>query len=170
MHGAGICAAIALFSIIAGMTARAQVFPYTESPYGPRYYLGDEDARLGHAHLVRGNYGLGEVYFRRAVETTPQNGAAWLGLAACYDRLGRFDLAETAYRRAEKLGGVNPALLNNHGYSHLLRGQVRKARSLFYRAAALAPDNPTIVNNITMLEAGQGYFWGTAPYLWGWPQ
>jgi Tfp pilus assembly protein PilF len=146
----------------------AEPWAYIEPEYGPRFYLGDEDARLGRAHFLHGDYGLAEVRFRRAVEATPRNGAAWVGLAACYDRLGRFDLAERAYRRAAELSGLNYVILNNHGYSYLLRGRVRQARKLLYRAAQLAPDNPTVANNIAILHSGQAYFWGAGPYIWGW--
>jgi len=61
----------------------AEPWPFVERPAGPRYYLGDEDSRLGHENFLAGNYGNAEYYFRRAVEITPQNGAAWLGLASC---------------------------------------------------------------------------------------
>jgi Flp pilus assembly protein TadD len=69
---------------------------------------------------VRGDYGLAEQYYRRAVEATPQNGSAWIGLAAAY-RLGRFDLADLAYRHAIRLEGENYIILNNWGYSCLKR-------------------------------------------------
>lgn len=147
--------------------AASEPFPYIEPEYGPRFYLGDEDARLGRAHFLQGDYGLAELYFQRAVEITPQNGAAWVGLAASYDRLGRFDLAERAYRRAARLSGLNYVILNNHGYSYLLRGRVRRAEKLLYQAARLAPYNPTIANNIAILHSGQGYFWGEG-YVWDW--
>jgi tetratricopeptide (TPR) repeat protein len=143
--------------------------PYIAPEFGPRFYLGDEDARLGRDHFINGNYGLAETYFRRAVEVTPQNGAAWVGLAASYDRLGRFDLAERAYRYAARLSGPNYVILNNHGYSYLLRGRVRKAAELLYRAAELAPFDPTVANNIAVLNSGQAYFWGAGPYILGWP-
>ncbi len=157
-----------LLALAGAAASHAEPWPYIESGSGPRFYLGDEDTRLGKEHFLSGNYGLAENYFRRAVETTPQNGAAWLGLASSYDRLGRFDLAERAYRHAERLFGRNPLVLNNHGYSYLLRGRRREARRLLHRAAELAPGDPTIANNIVMLQTGQAYFWGYAPYLWGW--
>lgn len=149
--------------------AAAEPRAYIESEYGPRFYLGDEDARLGRVHFLHGDYGLAEKHFRRAVEATPRNGAAWVGLAACYDRLARFDLADRAYRRATVLTGLNYVILNNRGYSYLLRGRVREAEKLLYRAARLAPHDPTIANNIATLHSGQAYFWGEGPYIWGWP-
>ena len=156
-------------STVASQTStRAQgAWAYIEPEYGPRAYLGDEDTRRARANFINGNFGNAEKYFRRAVELTPQNGAAWVGLAACYDRIGRFDLAERAYKRATLLMGQNLVVLNNHGYSYMLRGRADEAQSLLYRAQSMAPDNPTIANNLALLNAGQGYFWGTGSYIWG---
>jgi len=104
--------------------AMAQEVPpaYIEPRYALRFYPGNEDTRVGWAHLASGNYGLAEQHYRRVVEATPQNGSAWIGLAASYDRLGRFDLADLAYRHAIRLEGENYIILNNRGYSYLLRG------------------------------------------------
>src|SRR5271167_666312 len=46
----------------------------------------------------RGEYGLAERYYRQAVEERHSNVEAWLGLAASYDRLKRFDEADKAYK------------------------------------------------------------------------
>src|SRR5215813_13793760 len=58
----------------------------------------DEPLYLGKLHFRNGDYGLAEEYYRRAVEANRNSLDAWLGLAATYDRLRRFDLAEKAYR------------------------------------------------------------------------
>ncbi|MGH6841199.1 MAG: tetratricopeptide repeat protein [Methylocella sp.] len=147
------------------VTAIAQLLPpaYIEPGYDPRFYLGDEDTRRGWSHLLSGDYGLAERYYRRAVEATRQNGAAWTGLAAAYDRLKRFDLADQAYRRAIRLEGENYIILNNWGYSFLLRGNTGRARRLLERAICLAPGDPTIVNNIAVMNAGLAYFHGFGP-------
>lgn len=139
--------------------------PYIEPGYANRLFPGDENTRLGQAQYIQGNFGLAEQAYQRAVEVSPQNGAAWLGLAASYDRLGRFDLADRAYRQARRHLGETYALLNNEGYSQMLRGNTREARRLFNRALRLAPDNPVILNNLAVLDSGQGYFQGTAPVI-----
>lgn len=168
MRRALIWSALAVATLASG-ASRADPFPYVANAFGPYFYLGDENTREGRAHFIRGQYGLAELHFRRAVDVTPQNGAAWVGLAASYDRIGRFDLADRAYRRAARLTGENAIILNNQGYSYLLRGRSREAGRLLHRAAELAPGDPTIANNITILQTGQAYFWGAHPYIWGWP-
>lgn len=101
----------------------------------------------GHQQFMAGNYGLAEKNFRAAVEATPQNGTAWLGLAAAYDQLGRFDLADRAYSQLLKLEGHKPSILNNQGYSYILRGDMTKARKVLGNARALAPGNTIIEGN-----------------------
>jgi Flp pilus assembly protein TadD len=77
---------------------------------------------------------------------------SWIGLAASYDRLGRFDLADQAYAAATKLEGVTVRLLNNEGYSYMLRGDLKAARAKFQSALKLDPNNQTTLNNIKLLN------------------
>src|SRR5258707_699447 len=77
-----------------------------------KYFPSDEAARLGLENFNRGNYGLAERYFRDAVERAPRDVTSWVGLAASYDRLARYDLADRAYRFAIKLGGETTQILN----------------------------------------------------------
>jgi tetratricopeptide (TPR) repeat protein len=111
-----------------------------------------DDVSLGKRHYRERNYGLAEQHFRRAVEKLPRDGEAWLGLAASYDRLRRYELADRAYREALAIYGPRPEVLNNIGYSFLLRGNLRKARAKFVEAQAKDPDNPTIANNIALVD------------------
>ena len=75
-----------------------------------------------------------------------------MGLAASYDQLGRFDLADRAYQRATEIKGNTPQLLNNRGYSYLLRGDAARASVLFRQALSSSPDDPTINNNIAIMK------------------
>ena len=111
-----------------------------------------DDLTLGKRHYREKNYGLAEQYFRRAAEKLPRDGEAWLGLAASYDRLKRYDLADRAYREALSIFGPRPEVINNIGYSYLLRGDLRRARAKFAEAQRKDPDNPTIANNIALVD------------------
>ena len=111
-----------------------------------------DDLSLGKRHYRERNYGLAEQHFRRAVEKLPRDGEAWLGLAASYDRLRRYELADRAYKQALAIYGPRPEVLNNIGYSFLLRGDLRKARAKFVEAQSKDPENPTIANNIALVD------------------
>ena len=97
------------------------------------------------------DYGLAEINFRKAVELEPKDVEAWLGLAATYDELRRFDLADGAYKKVLAMMPRNAIVYNNAGYSQLLRGNLVKARELLARAAELEPNNPLIINNVVLL-------------------
>jgi tetratricopeptide (TPR) repeat protein len=87
-----------------------------------------------------------------AVEKSPEDVMAWIGLAASYDRLGRFDLADHAYGAAAKLEGETPRLINNEGYSYMLRGDLKAARAKFHQALKLDPNNQTTLNKYKIDE------------------
>jgi Flp pilus assembly protein TadD len=112
----------------------------------------NDDLSLGRMNFRQGNYGLAERYFRRAVEAGPREAEAWLGLAASYDRLKRFDLADRAYRQLYAMLGRTPEVLNNQGYSYMLRGDYAHAREILAEAQAKDPKNPYIANNIALLK------------------
>jgi Flp pilus assembly protein TadD len=115
-----------------------------------------DDLSVGKRHFRAGNFGLAERYFRRAAEKAPgdagRDAEAWLGLAATYDRLRRFELADRGYAQVLKILGPTPEVLNNLGYSYLLRGDYRRARSKLAAARNLDPTNPYILNNLDLLD------------------
>jgi Flp pilus assembly protein TadD len=111
-----------------------------------------EDRKLGKQHFRAARYELAERHFRRAVELRPDDLEAWIGLAASYDRLRRFDLADRAYDRAQKIAGPRAEILNNRGYSYMLRGEPRRAREILLQAQAQDPASPYIENNLALLE------------------
>ncbi len=149
-------APMAMAAPVAGATEPVTT-PTVEEPGSVKYFASDEPLRLGLEHFNRGNYGLSERYFRDAVERTPRDVTAWVGLAASYDRLARFDLADRAYRFAIKLAGETTQILNNQGYSYMLRGNYAKARQKLMKANAREPNNPVIVNNLQLLDSSRKY-------------
>ena len=113
----------------------------------------NDDVSLGKKYFRAGNFALAERHFRRAVELHPRDADSWIGLAASYDRQRRFELADRAYDQATKIAGPTAEILNNRGYSYMLRGDQRRARETLLEAQARDPGNAYVKNNLEMLEA-----------------
>jgi len=128
-----------------------------QEPTDVKYYPSDEPVRMGLEHFNRGSFGLSQRYFKDAVEQAPKDVTAWVGLAASYDRLRRFDLADQAYAQAVRLGGETVQILNDQGYSYMLRGDLARARKKFTKAYELDPTNPTIANNLQLLDGSRKF-------------
>lgn len=111
-----------------------------------------DDVNEGKKEYRAQHYGLAERYFRRAAELHPQDAEAWLGLAAAYDRLRRFDLADRAYAQAIGILGPTPEILNNQGFSYMLRGDNLRARKTLLAAQRKDPRNVYVANNLRLLD------------------
>jgi Flp pilus assembly protein TadD len=127
----------------------ADIMPPKKALLGADPY---DDLARGKLAYRDGNYGLAEQHFRRATEQSVNDAEAWLGLAAAYDRLKRFDLADRAYKNLMRLTGPTPEVLNNIGYSYILRGDYANARVKLAEAHAKDPSNPFVRSNIALLE------------------
>jgi len=129
--------------------------PFGEAPVATPELLGvdpNDDLSIGKKYFRQGSYGLAERHFRKAVELHPQDAGAWNGLAASYDRLRRFDLADRAYAQLIRLTGPTAEVLNNQGFSYMLRGDYKRARATLLAAQAKDQASPYIKNNLVMLD------------------
>ncbi|GJD32366.1 hypothetical protein PMNALOAF_3635 [Methylobacterium adhaesivum] len=147
----GLCA----FLWLAGCQTRSDegiaIVPGVE----PTLPATNEAYRVGRVNLAAGNSGLAERNFRHAVEVNKDDAAAWLGLAAAYDNLGRYELADRAYDQATSLSGETLEIVNNRGYSYMLRGNGKRALGQFEQALTIDPGNTVILNNIQILRSAQ---------------
>ena len=147
-------AAILAALVVGGCTTQGVDKTATTSIQQVPADISQADTTAGKAQFREANYGLAEKHFRKAVELRADNSEAWMGLAASYDQLGRFDFADRAYDQLLKVAGRRPEILNNMGYSQLLRGNKKKARALLMEARAGMAD-PTVVNaNLALLNKG----------------
>jgi tetratricopeptide (TPR) repeat protein len=142
-------------AVVAPPVLAAQPPPY---PLGPWSAAEDpfDDLALGKRHFREENYGLAELHFRRVAEKdnvpAQRKAEAFIGLGASYDRLKRFELADRAYHAAIAILGPTPEILNNQGFSYMLRGDYTRAQKKLREALALDPTNPYIQNNLELLE------------------
>ena len=112
-------------------------------------------------HVLAGVFWIGQTYYftklegRMGLDEESAYLSAWIGLAASYYHEGRFDLADQAYKQAVLLAGESTALLNNRGYSYMLRGEFDKARGDLTKAYAQDPGNAIIANNLKLLDGSE---------------
>ncbi|MFG1420707.1 tetratricopeptide repeat protein [Roseixanthobacter liquoris] len=135
------------------LSSWGNTLPAMEVPTQVEAYPDNQVLQVAKNQFRAGNYGRAVRYYERAVEVAPESGEAWLGLAASYDRVRRFDLADRAYRMAGQYLGDRAEYYNNVGYSYMLRGDLAKARDNFLKALSLDPSNVTAANNLQMLRS-----------------
>ena len=123
---------------------------------GVRAVNTEDDLQRGKRYFAAKNYELAAESFRSATEKHPGNPEAWIGLATAYDQLRRFDLADDAYAEAVRLTGESAEILNDQGYSYMLRGEYARAQKTLEAAEAKDPANPYVQANMQLLE--QSYF------------
>jgi Flp pilus assembly protein TadD len=154
-NGRSLAALVAVVLFLSGCTVGAFGDRATGLASVPdiEFYASDQALAEAKNHFKERNYGHSATFFKRAAELAPNDPAAWLGLAASYDRLRRFDLADRAYKRLFSLTGGTLQYYNNLGYSHLLRGDLPGARANFLKAYDMDPDNIVVANNLDLLGA-----------------
>jgi len=112
----------------------------------------NDELSLAKKYFLSNNFGLAEKSFRTTVEKHPNDAEAWVGLAASYDRLHRFDLADRAYTQAIRIIGPTVEILNDQGFSYMLRGDYTRAHKKLQEAQAKDPSNPYVQANLQLLE------------------
>jgi hypothetical protein len=104
----------------------------------------------GKAHFAAGQLGLALTDFERALKEQGPSVDRLNALAATYDRLSRFDLADRAYRQALVIDPNAVQTLNNIGYSYLLRGRADLASAYLAKAQSMAKDDARIGANLAL--------------------
>lgn len=108
----------------------------------------EDDYAAGKRHLAANQLGLAIERFRARVARDRADLAALNALAASYDRLGRYDLADRYYDQALAQAPDDAQTLNNAGVSQLLRGRPQQALILLNRAEAAAPEDEVVLANV----------------------
>ena len=94
-------------------------------------------------HLALGNVALALESYRKALREQPESVEAMIGLAACYDRMARFDLSRRYYEAALAVVPADTSVLNAFARSLDLQGHSDEAaavrREIGVRLAAAKP-------------------------------
>lgn len=121
------------------------------------YNASDEMAdpiERGKAQFASRQYGLAIRSFTVALTNDKRSVPALNGIAASYDMLGRFDVADKFYNRALLIEPRSATVLNNVGYSHLMRGDRATGERFLKLAASIDSKNPVVQVNL-MLALGE---------------
>jgi tetratricopeptide (TPR) repeat protein len=99
--------------------------------------------------------------YSRVVAAAPRNARGHLQLGLAWERQGRFDEAESHYRRARELASWLPHPSNNLGLIRLREGRYDAARAFLREAVRRDPTFVDAYANMGFLYARQGR-WGEA--------
>lgn len=105
----------------------------------------------GRGALLLGNVGTALEAFRKALRQQPDSIEALAGIAACYERMGRYDLSRVNYEAALAIAPNNPVLLNSFAASLQLQGRLAEATAL--RAEAAQAEAADVAVTVRMAQA-----------------
>lgn len=112
--------------------------------------------RAGIAAVHTGQFSRAGVLLDQAVVSPDASWQAWNALGIVADQMRDWDSADSAYNAAATLAPDQPEVLNNMGWSLLLRGEWDLARELFERAAVLDPKSARIADNLELARSAVG--------------
>jgi tetratricopeptide (TPR) repeat protein len=108
----------------------------------------------GRGEILTGQYGLAIDGLTEVVTRDPGNARALTLLAVAYGQLKRFDFADRYHARALEIDPNSAVVLNNWGYSYLVRGDGRRAAGLLERAVATSDGRPIVAANLALARGG----------------
>jgi tetratricopeptide (TPR) repeat protein len=144
--------------LLADLAATEQRWPEATARYQALLVAAPDDAALlrsaGIAALQMGDLNRAQLWLDRAVRLPSADWRAWSARGVAADRRRDWATADRAYAAGLTLAPDNPVLLNNLGWSLLLRGRWQEAATSLTRAARLSPANRRIADNAELARAG----------------
>jgi len=113
--------------------------PLAEGSQPASFRLGE-----GNAQLALGNVGLALEAYRKALREQPDSVPAMIGMASCYDRMGRADLSRRYFEMALAVDPANTEIYSLFAQSLESQGQRDEAARVKTELAArvVAPEAP----------------------------
>lgn len=112
----------------------------------------------GIAQALQGNTAAARQLLTEAVTADPSLWRAWNALGTLHDRQHDWRQADAAYQRALAAHPESAEILNNQGYSFLLRGSHAAAIPFFHKALQRNPKLDAARANLTLANALQGRY------------
>ena len=111
---------------------------------------------LAREEFGRGNYGNAIELLEKELSQRPTSISALNGLGACYDQLGRYDIAQRYYFRALDLAPESSQTLSNLGYSYTRQGRHSDAVAVLELALQKDDGNQVAANNLSIARSRLG--------------
>ncbi|HET9810997.1 MAG TPA: hypothetical protein VFP53_04795 [Sphingomicrobium sp.] len=109
--------------------------------------------RAGLSSIMARDTTRARSYLKQAITSGHASWEAWNGFGIVCDLERDWDGADAAFATADELSPDNAEVLNNHGWSLLLRGEWESAVVPLQRAAELDPKSTRIANNLELARA-----------------
>ena len=162
---------LAIVLLAAALSGCAWMGGGAQSPFADTEVQQSQDPyETGRTYFEEKQYGLALAAFRESLRQHPDAPRELNAVAACYDQMLRFDLADGYYNLALNLDPNSVQTLNNLGYSHYRRSQegygseyLMSARTYLARAGALAAGNPVVARNLDLIETAMARLGPVAP-------
>lgn len=111
---------------------------------------GEAAERGGIAALQLGHLNVARWFVEIAIRSPGATWRAWNAKGVVCDFDGDWAGADRAFKEALQRSPDEPEILNNEGWSHVLRGEWSHALPLLERAAALDPKSQRTANNLEL--------------------
>lgn len=114
---------------------------------------GRSAERAAIASIILGDTAAADALIEQAIQSGKATWRAWNAKAVLCDQRGDWTCADEAFQVATSMAPDQPQVLNNHGWSLLLRGQWGDAAELLEKASDLGPHLRRSQNNLELARA-----------------
>jgi len=114
---------------------------------------GRSSERAALASIMLGDFSKAQAFADSAIASGKATWRAWNARGVICDHKGDWKGADEAFARAAKLKPDESAILNNQGWSMILRGKWAQALSPLEQASILDPKSSRIRNNLELARA-----------------
>ena len=109
--------------------------------------------RAARSSLMLGNRAPARTLLQTAISSGHASWETWNAMGVLCDGDSDWDGADAAYASAEELSPDQPEVLNNHGWSLILRGEWPAAVLVLQKASKLDSGSARIANNLELAQA-----------------
>lgn len=109
--------------------------------------------RAGIASIMTGDMKAATRLLNRAASSGGASWRGWNALGVIHDFEGNWAKADEAFEKAQSLSPEQPEILNNRGWSLLLRGEWARALPVLEQASLLDPNSARCRNNLELARA-----------------